>query len=147
MPDTSRKLLSIIGARDNENKSPQMEEGQTSSSVASPSLQNYTNLPYYLQHCLKYCYVSPRITGYQRKMEEDNLIDACSQSDSSTPHSGRHVTVFSDMTTATPLLNNVLQRSLLFLGGQDLSSDSGNWLNFDCAKYLQVPRLIYYQME
>lgn len=56
-------------------------------------------------------------------MEEDNLIAACSQSDSSNPHGGHHVAVFSDMATAAPLLNNVLPRSLLFLGGQDLSSD------------------------
>ncbi|KAJ4712396.1 putative Disease resistance protein family [Melia azedarach] len=176
-----------------------MEEGQTSSSVASQFILNYTDLPYYLQACLTYCCVFPEnywipegklirllvaeslvqekpgkimediadeninilinqgmlqvnndnrgqgtmltvTSSYRCKIVEDNFITASAHSASTTtiPHNARRVSIYSEMATVAPLLNNIRPRSLFFLGTQDLSSDPENWLNFNWAKFVRV---------
>ncbi|KAJ0047933.1 hypothetical protein Pint_15517 [Pistacia integerrima] len=72
------------------------------------------------------------------KMEEENFITACTGSHSLIPHTARHVSVYSNMTTVAPQLKNVRPRGLFFLGSQDLSRDHGNWLNFNGAKFLRI---------
>ncbi|KAJ0106021.1 hypothetical protein Patl1_18109 [Pistacia atlantica] len=72
------------------------------------------------------------------KMEEENFITAFTGAHSLIPHTARHVSVYSNLTTVAPQLKNVRPRGLFFLGSQDLSRDHGNWLNFNGAKFLRI---------